>query len=313
MGYTWLVSGPKGPGDRSSAHFDASEQLDEPAIVTAAGTGDRTAWEVLYRRLYPRLRAYVARRVDTGHVEDTVSETMARAVRGIDSYQPGPAGFDGWVFGIARRVCADYHRHRARLRRQDGVVAAMAEVIEDGAAPGDPAAAADEHAELRRAFKLLLPGDQQVLELRVIAGLTVEQAAGVLEKAPGAVRTAQSRALGRLRQLIKTHDERCGCSSAWGPNNRLVLQSGVPTPPEAVACSPAWGPNPRFLLRPASGALGPTLGKASSNKAGRNRGPSGARPLKVPAGPGGAGGHSLFVQQPAHHDRKFVEQQHRDR
>jgi RNA polymerase sigma-70 factor, ECF subfamily len=199
--------GTKGPGDRVLAHLNESEQVDEQALVTAAGSGDSDAWEVLYRRLYPRLRAYVARRVDAGHVEDTVSETMMRAVRGIDGYQPGPAGFDGWVFGIARRVCADYHRHRVRLRRQDGVAAGMAEVIEDGRAPGDPAAAADEHAELRRAFELLLPGDQQVLELRVIAGLSVEQAAWVLEKAPGAVRTAQSRALGRLRQLIKAHDD----------------------------------------------------------------------------------------------------------
>jgi RNA polymerase sigma-70 factor (ECF subfamily) len=188
-------------------HFNESEQLDESALVTAAGSGDSVAWEVLYRRLYPRLWAYIARRVNASQVEDVVSETMMRAVRGIDVYQPGPAGFDAWVFGIARRVCADYHRRGARLRRQDGVAAGMAEVIEDGRAPGDPAAAADDHAELRRAFELLLPGDQHVLELRVIAGLSVEQAASVLDKAPGAVRTAQSRALGRLRQLIKAHDD----------------------------------------------------------------------------------------------------------
>jgi RNA polymerase sigma-70 factor (ECF subfamily) len=144
----------------------------------------------------------MARRVDASHVEDLVSETMARAVRGIDGYQSSPAGFDSWVFGIGRRVCADHHRRQARLRRQDGVTAGMAEVVEQGRAPGDPAVAADDHAELRRAFALLLPGDQQVLELRVIAGLSVEEVALVLEKAPGAVRTAQSRALGRLRQLI---------------------------------------------------------------------------------------------------------------
>jgi RNA polymerase sigma-70 factor (ECF subfamily) len=128
---------------------------------------------------------------------------MVRAVRGIDVYQPGAAGFDGWVFGIACWVRADYHRRWARLRRQDGVAAGKAEAIEDGWAPGDPAVAADDHAELRRAFASRL-GEQQVPELRVFAGLSVEQAASVLEKAPGAVRTAQSRALGRLRQRIKS-------------------------------------------------------------------------------------------------------------
>jgi RNA polymerase sigma-70 factor (ECF subfamily) len=189
------------------AHLTESEELDEPALVTAAGTGDSAAWEVLYRRLYPRLWAYIARRVNASQVEDAVSETMMRAVRGIDVYRPSSVGFGGWVFGIARRVCADYHRRQARMRRQDGVAAGMAEVIEEGLAPGDPASAADDHAELRRAFELLHPGDQQVLELRVVAGLSVEQAASVLEKAPGAVRTAQSRALGRLRQLIKAYDD----------------------------------------------------------------------------------------------------------
>lgn len=185
------------------APLEESDQLEEAGLVTAAGRGDSDAWEVLYRRLYPRLSAFVARRVDADQVEDTVSETMMRAVGGINGYQAGPTGFDSWVFGIARRVCADYHRRRARLRRQDGVAAGMAEVVEEGRAPGDPVTAADDHTELRRAFELLPPGDRQLLELRIIAGLSVEETASVLDKAPGAVRTAQSRALGRLRQLIE--------------------------------------------------------------------------------------------------------------
>lgn len=189
------------------ANLDETEHPDEPAVILAATGGDPDAWEFLYRRLYPRLRAYAARRVAGTHVEDTVSEIMMRAVRGIDGYRPGPAGFDGWVFGIARRVCADHHRRRLRLRRQDGVAAGMADVVLDGQAPGDPAVVADDHEELRRAFSLLSPGDQEILELRVVAGLSVDQAAEVLEKAPGAVRTAQSRALGRLRQLIKADDD----------------------------------------------------------------------------------------------------------
>jgi RNA polymerase sigma-70 factor (ECF subfamily) len=96
------------------AHFNEAEQLDQPALVAAAGAGDCAAWEILYRRLYPRLWAYVARRVAAGQVADAVSETMLRAVRGIEVYRPGSAGFDGWVFGIARRVCVDDYRFRAR-------------------------------------------------------------------------------------------------------------------------------------------------------------------------------------------------------
>lgn len=176
---------------------------DESEVVAAACRGDRDAWEALYRRLYPKLRGYMARRVAADHVEDAVSETMTRAVRAIDSYQLGPAGLDGWMFGIARRVAADHHRKAVRIRRQDGAAAGMADVVEAGWAPGESVIAADDHRELRAAFARLSPSDRELLELRVVAGLSVDQVAAVLGKRPGAVRTAQSRALGKLRKILE--------------------------------------------------------------------------------------------------------------
>lgn len=178
----------------------------ESDVVAAACQGDRDAWETLYRRLYPKLRAYMARRIASDHVEDAVSETMTRAVKGIDSYQLGPAGFDGWMFGIAKRVAADHHRKAKRTQRQDGAAAGMADVVEDGLAPGELVVAADDHDEMRTAFSQLSLSDRELLELRVVAGLSVEQVASTLGKRPGAIRTAQSRALGKLRQLLEHHN-----------------------------------------------------------------------------------------------------------
>ena len=42
-----------------------------------------------------------------------------------------------------------------------------------------------------------------MLELRVIAGLSADQVAAVLGKRAGTVRTAQSRALAHLRELVE--------------------------------------------------------------------------------------------------------------
>jgi RNA polymerase sigma-70 factor (ECF subfamily) len=53
----------------------------------------------------------------------------------------------------------------------------------------------------------LTPAEQEVLELRVIAGLSAEQVGEVLGRNSGAVRTAQSRALAHLRELMEQHDE----------------------------------------------------------------------------------------------------------
>jgi len=164
---------------------------------------------VLFRRTYPRVRAYLARQVGAEHAEDAVSETMIRAVRGIDRFELGPGGFDPWLFGIARRVAVDHHRRAGRLRRQD-VAAAALDAGGDGGieGPGERLVIGEEQAELRRAFARLTPGEQEVLELRVVAELSADEAAVVLRKAPGAVRTAQSRALSRLRQLLDA--ERAG-------------------------------------------------------------------------------------------------------
>lgn len=182
-------------------------QLDDDVVVGAARRGDPDAWEFLYRRLYPRLSAYLGRRVGHAHREDAVSETMARAVAGLDRMKVGPAGFDGWVFGIASRVAADHHRRGHRLQRQDaaaGVIAGRGDAGDDGL---ESLLAADDRSELRRAFDQLSPNEQEVLELRVVAGLSAEQVAEVLGKRPGAIRTAQSRALTHLRQLVAVDAE----------------------------------------------------------------------------------------------------------
>ncbi len=52
------------------------------------------------------------------------------------------------------------------------------------------------------AFEKLSSEDQELLELRVVAGLSAEGVGEVLGKKPGAVRMAQTRALSRLRVAL---------------------------------------------------------------------------------------------------------------
>jgi RNA polymerase sigma-70 factor, ECF subfamily len=178
---------------------------DDPDLIDAARRGDRRAWEHLYRFLYPRLKAYLTRKVGRLGADDAVNETMTRAIAGIERFRPGPAGFDGWVFGIARNVAADHHRRNARDRRQEAL-AIRVEVGLTGwsAAVEDHLEREQDHARLRAAFERLGPGEREVLELRVVAGLSADQVAALTDRTPGAIRTSQSRALARLRELLET-------------------------------------------------------------------------------------------------------------
>jgi RNA polymerase sigma-70 factor, ECF subfamily len=184
-----------------------SELTTSRPLVSAACAGDADAWEALYRAIYPRLRAFFVRRIGSAHADDGVSETMLRAVASIDRFQWTEAGFDGWVFGIARHVSVDHHRHADRARRYRHVGRLFAgnrsEVTES---VDHDLVVSDDQALIHRLFTQLSEAEQEVLELRVIAGLSAEQVGAVLERSSGAVRTAQSRALAHLRELMEAHD-----------------------------------------------------------------------------------------------------------
>lgn len=167
---------------------------DVRALLVRAARRDPDAWEALYRRSYHRLCGFARRRgFDAEVAEDLVSETMTRALDHIDRFTWQAAGFDAWLYGVARNVAAEYVR--AGRRPQP---AAEVDTPAGPASPGSPSAA------LRVAFARLDADDREVLELRVSGGLSAEAVAELLGKQAGAVRMAEARALQRLRVL---HDE----------------------------------------------------------------------------------------------------------
>ena len=110
--------------------------------------------------------------------------------------------FRGWAFSIARRRLAD-HRRQAARRRTD---AAPLEVLDRADPTLDPSGIVlDELAgDGAAAFVTrTLPADQaEVVLLRVVAGLEVDQVAALLGKRPGTIRVMQHRGLRRLERVL---------------------------------------------------------------------------------------------------------------
>jgi RNA polymerase sigma-70 factor (ECF subfamily) len=178
------------------------------ALVGAARSGDGDAWEALYRRAYPRLFAYARRRLASDDAaRDAVSETMSRAVRSLGRYRAEGAGFDAWLSGIVRHVVMDAQRTGARRSaRLDGMVA-LPDVASSEDGPEERLLGSLEAASVRAAFARLSDADRELLELRVVLGLSSDEVAATLGKRPGAVRMAQARALDRLRSLLASDDD----------------------------------------------------------------------------------------------------------
>ncbi len=177
-----------------------ADDSDVPSLVERAKAFDPDAWDALYRRAWPVLFSYVRRRLsndDAAH--DAVSETMTRAIDRITKFTWKGAGFDAWLYGIARNVVHEQHRLAWRTGPDVGAPEAVPSA---GASAIDGLIAAEEASMVRAAFARLDPSEQEVLELRVVEGLSADGVAEIQGRRPGAVRMAQSRALARLRSML---------------------------------------------------------------------------------------------------------------
>ena len=159
--------------------------------------GDPATWEAFYERVYPMMLAYSQRRLGYNELaRDAVSEALARTVTTVSRMAELGTTPEAWSFGILRHVVVDEQRKSYRDRHvRDSAVVAPAD-------PSESVSIHDEHANVRQAFARLSDFDRELLELRVVAGLSSEEVATALEMKPGAVRMAQSRALERLRKLM---------------------------------------------------------------------------------------------------------------
>ncbi len=180
------------------------EDDDLYQLVERASQSDPDAWEAIFRRSHGQLLAFARRRTSSvAAAEDAVSETMVRALEKIGQFTWDGAGFDAWLFGILRNVVLEGYRVDARSRRDRSFTFDHGTRV-DG--PLDHVVGREEAEHVRLAFARLTPDEQEVLELRVVGGLSSEGVAHVLGKKSGAVRMSQARAIGRLRVMMEEVD-----------------------------------------------------------------------------------------------------------
>ena len=134
--------------------------------------------------------------------DDLVGDTFVNVVRSIDGFAGGEIAFRAWVFAIARNRATDELR---RVIRHPSAPAS-AEELEAHGPRGDVEGEAMEGLASERIGRLLdaLTADQRdVLLLRIIGGLSIDQVAAAVGRKPGAVKMLQARGLAAIRQEIQ--------------------------------------------------------------------------------------------------------------
>jgi RNA polymerase sigma-70 factor (ECF subfamily) len=143
------------------------------------------------------LRLHGAREPD-----DLTSEVFLRVFDHLRDFVGEEAGFRSWVFTIAHRLLIDEHRQQSRRPQ----TAELSEPITESTPGGDAEADALRAIDDRHVVDVLAdlaPDQREVLTLRVVGDLTVEQVAEVLGKSRGAVKSLQHRGVAALRRRLQ--------------------------------------------------------------------------------------------------------------
>lgn len=179
------------------------ERLD--AAVAEAVAGSRDALREVVETIRPIVVRYVRARIGATErsglsADDVAQEVCLAAIQALPRYQDQGRPFLAFVYGIASHKVADAHRAAARNKSDPTDVVPERYSLEAG--PEQMAMNSDTAARMSKLLALLPDKQREILNLRIVVGLSAEETAEAVGSTPGAVRVAQHRALARLKSEI---------------------------------------------------------------------------------------------------------------
>ncbi len=190
---------------------DAWTELDDKELLRRHVAGDADAFGELFRRHRDRMWA-VATRVlgDRDKAADCVQEAFIAAFRHAGSFR-GDAAVTTWLHRITVNACMDRVRRERHVLRRAGDLADI-----DLADDRDDHASTEAVLDVREALMRLPEAQRLALVLVDMHGLSIAEAAQVLEVAEGTVKSRCFRGREALATLLAP-GRRSGVSQAEAP------------------------------------------------------------------------------------------------
>ena len=169
-------------------------------LVERGQQGERAALEELYLIHFDRIYSYLHMTVGNRHdAEDLTTQTFLRMLESIGKFRFQAAPFSAWLFRIAHNLSMDHFRANRRWQPEE-------EVPE----PHDSAERSAEDEAFQSIGRQSMLGlidslsheQQQVLTLKFVFNFSNAEAATILDKTEGAVKSLQHRALVSLQKQL---------------------------------------------------------------------------------------------------------------
>jgi RNA polymerase sigma-70 factor, ECF subfamily len=156
----------------------------------------------LYRQYLDGVYFYLFSKVGgVQEAEDLTAQVFLQALESLPRFRPG-SNFGAWLFTIARRRAADYHRHRRgeqplpkEMDLECCTDDSLSQILEQEAL-----------SSLAEQVAKLSEGERELLRLRFAAGLPFSEIAALLRRKESSVKMALYRLLDRLERNLGEED-----------------------------------------------------------------------------------------------------------
>jgi RNA polymerase sigma-70 factor (ECF subfamily) len=177
--------------------------MDPATLLLRVRVGDELAWEAFVRQHQGRIFGLAYHY--TGHAEDArdlAQETFVHIYRNL-SRLPDEHGIVPWMLCIARNLCMDFFRRRkARPPAWDIPVEELGHLSTPEAGPMETLQSQARKAAVHRALRELTDLNREMILLKDIHGLPLEQIASLLGIPLGTAKSRSNRARLELAEKL---------------------------------------------------------------------------------------------------------------
>jgi RNA polymerase sigma-70 factor (ECF subfamily) len=179
----------------------AMRDSSDAELISRAQRGEVNAIGWLYDRHRESIFRYLWIRLDDRQLaEDLTGDVFMRMLDALPRYRQKGLPFRAWLYRIAHNLLIDHFR---KMNHQTTVSLEVAEELGTDVEPGRTIEQRQLTEQLQAALMRLEPTQSEVITMRFLAGLSLQETALALGKTEAAVKALQYRGLNGLRRALE--------------------------------------------------------------------------------------------------------------
>jgi len=169
-------------------------------LLSKARNKDLDAQRAIYERYFSPVFQFIRLRVNNREqAQDIAAEVFLDFFVALSGNSPPSSHLRGWLFRVARNKIADHYGREKRIN-----ITELGEWIPSSAAsnPEHVAFQSLQIDRVKQALNMLVAEQQEVLILRFVQGLSIQETSDLMDRSVSAIKSLQFRAVDTLRQIL---------------------------------------------------------------------------------------------------------------